>query len=60
MTGAWLPNPLPVVGKVGTPVIFDVGVYLLVFGITLTIIFALMDTGEGSGEAGSAGAAGTE
>ncbi|MEN9934075.1 MAG: hypothetical protein RLZZ387_654, partial [Chloroflexota bacterium] len=30
MTGLWLPTALPVVGKVGTPVIFDVGVYFLV------------------------------
>ena len=42
-TGLWLKQPLPVIGKVGTPVIFDIGVYLVVFGATLTIIFALAE-----------------
>jgi multicomponent Na+:H+ antiporter subunit A len=44
MTGLWLPAPLPVLGKIGTPVIFDVGVYFLVFGMALTIIFSLMSS----------------
>jgi multicomponent Na+:H+ antiporter subunit B len=29
--------------KVGTPVIFDIGVYLVVIGVTLTIIFSLAE-----------------
>ena len=29
-TGLWLKQTLPVIGKVGTPVIFDIGVYLVV------------------------------
>ena len=43
MTGLWLKEPLPVLGKVGTPVIFDIGVYMLVLGVTLTIIFSLAE-----------------
>lgn len=43
MTGLWLTVPLPVVGKVGSPVIFDVGVYLVVLGIVLAILFALAE-----------------
>ena len=43
MTGLWLKVPLPVVGKVGSPVIFDVGVYLVVLGIVLAILFALAE-----------------
>jgi len=43
MTGVWLGVPLPVVGKIGTPVVFDVGVYLVVLGIVLTILFALAE-----------------
>jgi multicomponent Na+:H+ antiporter subunit B len=39
----WLKHPIPVLGKVGTPLIFDIGVYLLVLGITLKIIFALAE-----------------
>jgi multicomponent Na+:H+ antiporter subunit B len=43
MTGLWLKLPLPVVGKVGSPVVFDVGVYLVVLGIVLAILFALAE-----------------
>ncbi|NLG98141.1 MAG: Na+/H+ antiporter subunit B [Chloroflexi bacterium] len=43
LTGIWTTVNLPSLGaiEVGTPVLFDIGVYLLVFGITLTIIFSL-------------------
>ncbi len=43
MTGLWYKEPLPVIGKVGTPLLFDVGVYLVVVGITVTIMFALFE-----------------
>jgi multicomponent Na+:H+ antiporter subunit B len=43
MTGLWYSAKIPVIGKVGTPLVFDVGVYLLVVGIVLTIIFALAE-----------------
>ena len=43
MTGLWLKVPLPVVGKVGSPVSFDVGVYLVVLGIVLAILFAIAE-----------------
>ena len=43
MTGLWLKVPLPVVGKVGSPVVFDLGVYLVVLGIVLAILFALAE-----------------
>jgi multicomponent Na+:H+ antiporter subunit B len=46
MTGAWLKAPLPVVGKLGTPVLFDVGVYLVVLGIVMAILFALAEEGR--------------
>jgi multicomponent Na+:H+ antiporter subunit B len=41
MTGHWMELPLPVVGKVGTPIVFDLGVYLAVMGVSLTMVFAL-------------------
>lgn len=41
LTGLWLPFGAPVVGAVGTPLVFDIGVYLLVMGATLLIIFSL-------------------
>lgn len=43
MTGQWLETPLPVLGKIGSPVVFDVGVYLVVLGITLAILFGLAE-----------------
>jgi multicomponent Na+:H+ antiporter subunit B len=43
LAGLWLELPLPVVGKLGTPVVFDVGVYLVVVGITLTILLPLLE-----------------
>lgn len=43
MTGIWTYVYIPGIGQleVGTPVLFDIGVYLLVFGITLTMVFSL-------------------
>lgn len=46
MTGAWLGATLPVLGKLGTPVVFDVGVYLVVLGIVLAILFELAEPEE--------------
>lgn len=43
MTGLWLKDPLPVIGKIGTPLMFDAGVYLVVIGVTLLIIFTLAE-----------------
>lgn len=41
LTGLWDKTPLPVVGKLGTPLVFDTGVYLLVLGMTCLVVFAL-------------------
>jgi multicomponent Na+:H+ antiporter subunit B len=43
MTGLWLHHPVPVLGKLGTPVVFDMGVYLVVLGATLTVLFNLLE-----------------
>jgi multicomponent Na+:H+ antiporter subunit B len=45
MTGLWTEITLPVFGTLalGTPVFFDVGVYLLVLGVTLTILLPLRE-----------------
>lgn len=61
MTALWLPSPIPGVGKIGTPVLFDLGVYMAVIGVTTQIALLLAeeprlaslrrDTGEpGEGE----------
>lgn len=43
MTGAWFDTSFPLIGKIGSPLIFDIGVYLLVLGIALKIIFSLAE-----------------
>jgi multicomponent Na+:H+ antiporter subunit B len=43
MTGVWSNRELPVLGKAGTPLLFDTGVYLVVLGVMLTIIFTLAE-----------------
>jgi multicomponent Na+:H+ antiporter subunit B len=43
MTALWHKQSLPILGKVGTPLLFDVGVYLVVLGVVLLIIFSLME-----------------
>lgn len=44
LTGLWDKTPVPVVGKLGTPLLFDFGVYLVVWGIGCLIVFALGET----------------
>ncbi len=46
MQGLWLDNKLPVIGKIGTPLLFDLGVYFLVLGIAVKIIFSLAEEDE--------------
>lgn len=41
LTGLWDQTPLPVIGKLGTPLVFDAGVYFVVLGVVLLMVFAL-------------------
>lgn len=41
MTGLWLNEPIPVIGMIGTSLFFDIGVYLVVIGVVLTILFTI-------------------
>jgi multicomponent Na+:H+ antiporter subunit B len=45
MAGLWLTLYIPWLEEVhiGTPILFDAGVYLLVVGVALTIIFSLVE-----------------
>lgn len=48
LTGRWMEIQLagfPVI-KLGTPLLFDIGVFFVVFGISLTIVFELAASGE--------------
>lgn len=40
----WLDFPVPALGMLGTPVLFDLGVYVVVLGVTLTIIFTITES----------------
>jgi multicomponent Na+:H+ antiporter subunit B len=48
LTGKWFELELGVLPpiKLGTPLFFDVGVFFVVFGITLTMVFALAESEE--------------
>src|SRR5690606_13763040 len=42
-TGLWLDEPIAVIGSIGTALLFDIGVYIVVVGVTLTILFTIKD-----------------
>jgi multicomponent Na+:H+ antiporter subunit B len=46
LTGLWGQASWPVVGKLGTPLLFDVGVYLTVLGVVCLIVFSLGEDEE--------------
>jgi multicomponent Na+:H+ antiporter subunit B len=41
LTGLWLKTPVPGIGKLGTPLLFDIGVYLVVVGSVLLMVMEL-------------------
>ena len=43
MTALWLDEPIPVIGLVGSALLFDLGVYMVVLGVALTIIFSVSE-----------------
>lgn len=53
LTGLWYGQSVPVVGKLGTPLLFDVGVFLVVLGVTLRILFSLMSTADAAPKGGN-------
>lgn len=44
MTGIWAKDPIPVIGAIGSALFFDLGVYLVVVGASLTIIFTISES----------------
>lgn len=50
MTPIWGEITYPALGKLGTPLIFDIGVYLTVIGVTLLIILTLAEEDIGQDE----------
>lgn len=43
LTGLWGENAWPIIGYPSTPLMFDIGVYILVLGFALLIIFSLSE-----------------
>jgi len=43
MDAFWIPDPIPGIGKIGTPVLFDVGVFLTVIGVTVQLALVLAE-----------------
>jgi len=43
LTGIWFEDSIPVIGLVGTALFFDIGVYIVVVGVTLTILFTISE-----------------
>jgi multicomponent Na+:H+ antiporter subunit B len=46
LQGLWYPRPVPGIGKVSTVLVFDIGVYLVVLGTALLILFTLAEKVE--------------
>jgi len=44
MTGLWSTDTVAILGSVGSALFFDIGVYLVVNGVTLTIIFTISES----------------
>lgn len=43
MFALWIEQPIPGIGKMGTPVMFDIGVFLAVIGVTTKIALLLAE-----------------
>lgn len=46
LTGFWDKTVWPVLGKIGTPLVFDIGVYLTVIGVACLIVLSLGEERE--------------
>jgi len=43
LTGVWPNIDIPIVGNIGTPLLFDIGVYAVVVGVVTLIVFELAE-----------------
>ncbi|MCG8353201.1 MAG: Na(+)/H(+) antiporter subunit B [Chloroflexales bacterium] len=43
MSSFWIPEPIPGIGKIGTPFLFDIGVYITVLGVTTQLALMLSE-----------------
>jgi len=50
MTAMWGHTIYPAIGKLGTPLMFDIGVYMTVIGVTMLIILTVAEEDAASAE----------
>ena len=43
LSSIWYPEKIHIIGSLGTALFFDVGVYFVVIGVTLTILFTISE-----------------
>lgn len=46
MSSLWFDEPFPVIGLIGSTLFFDLGVYLVVIGVVLSILFTIAQYSE--------------
>lgn len=46
MQGVWSKAELPGIGKLGTPLFFDIGVYIVVLGVVVNVVFTFFGEQE--------------
>ncbi|HUH73140.1 MAG TPA: Na+/H+ antiporter subunit B [Chitinophagales bacterium] len=44
LTSIWYPETIGIIGSLGTTLFFDIGVYFVVIGVTLTILFTISES----------------
>ncbi len=44
LTGLWVDEPMPIIGLIGSALLFDTGVFFVVIGVALTILFTISES----------------
>ena len=44
LSSIWYPENIHIIGSLGTTLFFDIGVYFIVIGVTLTILFTISES----------------
>ncbi len=44
LTALWVNEPIPIIGLIGSTLLFDTGVFLIVVGVALTILFTISES----------------
>ena len=44
LTALWVDEPMPIIGLIGSALLFDTGVFFVVIGVALTILFTISES----------------